>query len=121
MTRDINNEKTLHKLIEGVSENVVEELAYCYEKMAAYLIYDKDLVEADEEFETVVFPIIRYVIRKVSSFNGKFNPEIVEKFYYDNLEEAKKFVEEKTKIKTDLDREANVCGYIGDKLAENIK
>ena len=108
-------------LLEGLESPQKEECACCYEEMANYLICKFNPDTCDDEFETVVFPIIRRVIRKTGSFNGKFNPEFVEKFYYDNLEEAKKFVEEKTKIEPDFDREANICAYISDKLAEKVK
>lgn len=118
---DIINRWEKIGLTEGLESPQKEECACCFEEMACYLIRKFNPDTCDDEFETVVFPIIRYVIRKDGSFNGKFNPEMVEKFYYDNLEEAKKFVEEKTKIEPDLDREANVCAYIGDKLTENIK
>jgi len=108
-------------LTKGLESPQKEECACCFEEMACHLIHKFNPDTCDDEFETVVFPLIRYVIRKISSFNGKFNPENIENFYYDNLEEAKKFVEEKAKIEPDLDIEANICGYIGDKLAENIK
>lgn len=147
MTRDINDEKTLHKLkelsemtyekytsdsqlideivgrwtrlrlLEGVSENVVEELAYCYEKMAAYLIYDKDLVEADEQFETAVFPMIRRVLTNVGTLNGVFEPKEFETLYYDNIDECNKAAKEKGAA----DEEAEALCLLCDNYVEKLK
>jgi hypothetical protein len=89
--------------------------------MACYLIRKFNPDTCDNEFETVVFSIIRRALQKAGSFNGKFNPEFVEKFYYDNLEEAKSETDKEVKNKPDLDKEAFALACIADKLAENIK
>ncbi len=64
-------------LLEGLGDNITKECAYCYEKMAVYLIYGKDLVEADEQFETAVFDTKEF-----------------ETFYYDNIEKCNNVVKE---------------------------
>lgn len=107
--------------LNGLESTQKEECAFCLEEMACYLIRKFNPGTCDYKFETVVFPIIRRAIQKAGSFNGKFNPEFVEKFYYDNLEEAKSETDKETKNKPDFDKEAFALGWIADKLAENIK
>ena len=108
-------------LTKGLESPQKEECACCFEEMACYLIRKFNPDTCDDEFETVVFPIIRRSIQKAGSFNGKFNPEFVEKFYYEKLEEAKSETDKEAKNQPDLDREAFALAWIADKLAENIK
>lgn len=107
--------------LNGLESPQKEECACCFEEMACYLIRKFNPDTCDDKFETGVFPIIRRVIQKDGSFNGMFNPEFVEKFYYDNLEEAKAETDKEAKNNPDLDKEAFALAWIADKLAENIK
>ncbi|MBP5723041.1 MAG: hypothetical protein J6X18_05645 [Bacteroidales bacterium] len=120
-------------LLEGLETGVKEECAVCFERMAMYLIYEKNPENCDWIFETVVFPIIRRVLdgspalypKGIGSFNGKFNPKEIEEFYYDNLDKVKEEVielaKEKGKGLEDLDFEAEWTALMSNKLIEKYK
>ncbi len=126
LVNDIINRWTSIGLLGGLDEQTAKECACYYERMAVYLIYEKELSEADEEFETVVFPMIRRVLTSVGTLNGVFEPNGFEKFYYNNIDEAKGNARDywnncKKEPKTEFDEEACTLAWLCDKYVEKIK
>lgn len=124
---DVYNRWKMIGLLDGLEEKMARECAECFESMAKYLISESQDEKSNlpEDIETLIFPMIRRILKDIGSFEGTFDAVEMVKVYSENLdkikEELKKRAKEQNLSLEKLDLQAEICARFSDWMEDFYK